>query len=79
MFAFPGLGNAIISAYNAIEFWVDYGVDVAAYAAGWIPLGWLIARPDQHLLRQPSSPPSNAIFYNIGWWVGGSISFLEAA
>ena len=37
LFAFPGLGNAIIGAYNAIEPWVAYGVDLADYALGWIP------------------------------------------
>ena len=42
LFAFPGLGNAIISAYNIIEPWVAYGVDVADWALGWIPFGWLI-------------------------------------
>ena len=52
LFAFPGLGNAIIGAYNTIEPWVAYGVEVADWALGWIPFGWLIGRPDQHLLRR---------------------------
>jgi hypothetical protein len=36
------LGNAIIGAYSAIEPWVAYGVDLADYALGWVPYGWLI-------------------------------------
>ena len=76
LFAFPGLGNAIISAYNIIEPWVAYGVDVADWALGWIPLGWLIG--DQiNIFYDSLEPAVQSIFYNIGWWVGGSISFWD--
>lgn len=74
LFAFPGLGNAIISAYNIIEPWVAYGVDLADYALGWIPYGWLIG--DQiNIFYDSLEPAVQSIFYNLGWWIGGSISF----
>lgn len=74
LLAFPGLGNAIIGAYNAIEPWVAYGVDVADWALGWIPFGWIIG--DQiNIFYDSLEPAVQSIFYNIGWWVGGSISF----
>ena len=76
LFAFPGLGNAIIGAYNIIEPWVAYGVDVADWALGWIPFGWLIG--DQiNIFYDSLEPAVQSIFYNIGWWVGGSISFWD--
>ena len=76
LFAFPGLGNAIINAYNIIEPWVAYGVDVADWALGWIPFGWLIG--DQiNIFYDSLEPAVQSIFYNIGWWVGGSISFWD--
>src|SRR6185312_7619243 len=73
LFAFPGLGNAIINAYNIIEPWVAYGVDLADYALGWIPFGWLIG--DQiNIFYDSFEPAVQSIFYNLGWWIGGSIS-----
>lgn len=77
--AFPGLGNAIISAYNAIEFWVDYGVEWAAYAAGWIPwVGWIAADQINIFYDALIEPIARAITYNIAYWIGGSKSFLQA-
>ena len=74
--AFPGLGNAIITAYNIIEPWVAYGVDLADYALGWIPFGWLIG--DQiNIFYDSFEPAVQSIFYNLGWWIGGSISFWQ--
>src|SRR5882757_10332826 len=40
---FPGIQNAIINAYNVIDPWVDYGVNVAQYAVGWIPVASFFA------------------------------------
>jgi hypothetical protein len=74
LLAFPGLGNAIIGAYNAIEPWVAYGVDVADWALGWIPFGWVVG--DQiNIFYDSFEPAVRAIFYNLGGWIGGSISF----
>ncbi len=76
LLAFPGLGNAIITAYNIIEPWVAYGVDLADYALGWIPFGWLIG--DQiNIFYDSFEPAVQSIFYNLGWWIGGSISFWQ--
>jgi hypothetical protein len=60
LFAFPGLGNAIIGAYNAIEPWVAYGVDLADYSLGWIPYGWLIG--DQINIFYDSLEPAGNLF-----------------
>ena len=78
LLAFPGLGNAIINAYNAIEFWVDYGVDVAAYAVGWVPFGWIIGDQIQIFYNSLIEPIARTITYNLGWWIGGSVSLLQA-
>ncbi|HKV22077.1 MAG TPA: hypothetical protein VJR50_23850 [Mycobacterium sp.] len=76
LLAFPGLGNAIIGAYDLIEPWVAYGVDVADWALGWIPFGWVIG--DQiNIFYDSFEPAVQSIFYNLGSWIGGSISFWE--
>jgi hypothetical protein len=36
------LANFIDAAYLAIEPWVEYAFEVAAYVVSWIPYGWLI-------------------------------------
>jgi hypothetical protein len=36
------IGSSIKAIYNAIEPWVEWGFDLAAYAVGWVPyVGWL--------------------------------------
>jgi hypothetical protein len=38
----PNLADTIDSVYIAVEPWVQYGFEVAAYALGWVPwVGWL--------------------------------------
>ena len=78
LFAFPGLGNAIIGAYNFIEPIVAYGVEWAQYLVGWIPFGGLISDQIGIFYYDLIEPIARAITYNIAYWIGGSKSFLEA-
>jgi hypothetical protein len=56
------IGSSIKNVYNAVEPWVRWGFDVAAYAVGWIPwVGWLA--------------PQITIFYNLGERIVRSITF----
>ncbi|GFG55307.1 hypothetical protein MAGR_67480 [Mycolicibacterium agri] len=77
LIAFPGLGNAIKDAYNFVEYWVDYGVDVAAYAVGWLPFGWVAADQIQIFYNSLIEPVARTITFNIADWVGGSQTFLQ--
>jgi hypothetical protein len=55
-------GSTIKNVYNAVEPWVRYGFDLAAYAVGWVPyVGWLA--------------PQITIFYNFGERIARSITF----
>lgn len=73
--AFPGLSNAIIGAYDAIMPWVDWGVNTAVYAVGWIPVvNWFTPQIDifyYDLIR----PIITSAVFNIAYWVGGIQSF----
>jgi len=72
-----GFEDAIINTYRAIEPWVRWGFELAAYAVGWVPwVGWLA--------------PQIMIFYNFGEriveslvvnsanWLWGPLSFVNA-
>lgn len=80
--SFPDVvgGNSIDSAikniYNAIEPWVEWGFDVAAYAVGWIPyVGWLA--PQIEIFYNFGERIVRSITFNIADWLGGNISFWD--
>jgi hypothetical protein len=68
------IGSSIIGVYNAVEPWVRYGFDVAAYAVGWIPyVGWLA--PQVTIFYNFGERITRSITYNIAYWLDGNISF----
>jgi hypothetical protein len=74
------VGNSIDSAiknvYNAVEPWVEWGFDVAAYAVGWIPyVGWLA--PQIEIFYNLVERIVRSITFNIADWLGGNVSFWD--
>lgn len=74
------VGNSIDSTiknvYNAIEPWVEWGFDVAAYAVGWIPyVGWLA--PQISIFYDFGERIVRSITFNVADWLGGNISFWD--
>jgi hypothetical protein len=68
------IGNSIIGIYNAVEPWVRYGFDLAAYAVGWVPyVGWLA--PQITIFYNFGERIARSITYNIAFWLDGNISF----
>jgi hypothetical protein len=68
------IGSTIKDVYNAIEPWVRYGFDLAAYAVGWIPLvGWLA--PQITIFYNFGERIARSITYNIADWLDGQITF----
>lgn len=70
----------LTAGYEFIQYWVDYGVDVAEWALGWIPGGWIIGDQVDIFYNTLIRPIANAIFYdavvpivndplNFGIWV----------
>ncbi|MBY0291578.1 MAG: hypothetical protein K2X52_31255 [Mycobacteriaceae bacterium] len=71
-------GNSIDSTikniYNAVEPWVEWGFDVAAYAVGWVPyVGWLA--PQISIFYNFGERIVRSITFNVADWLGGNISF----
>ena len=66
----PSLGNITINTYNAVEPWVRWGFDLAAYAVGWIPyVGWLA--PRIMIFYNFGERITRSIAYNVGYWLNG--------
>lgn len=73
--ALPGLESAIITAYDVIMPWVDWGVNLGIYATQWIPVvNWFTPQISifyYSLIR----PIITSAVFNIAYWVGGTVSF----
>jgi hypothetical protein len=68
------IGGTIKNVYNAIEPWVRYGFELAAYVVGWIPyVGWLA--PQITILYNFGERIARSITYNIADWLDGHVSF----
>ena len=68
------IGGTIKNVYNAIEPWVRYGFELAAYAVGWIPyVGWLA--PQITIFYNFGERIARSITFNIADWLDGKISF----
>jgi hypothetical protein len=74
---FAPIGDAIESAYLAIEPWVQYGFELASYAAGWVPwIGWIVG-PQIMFFYNLFEPMVQSGLFNILDWLGGSITFVQ--
>ena len=68
------IGTSIKGIYNAVEPWVQYGFDLAAYAVGWVPyVGWLA--PQITIFYHFGERIARSITFNIADWLDGRISF----
>jgi hypothetical protein len=74
---FPGIQNAIINAYNVINPWVDYGVNLAQYAVGWIPVASFFAPQIGIFYYSLIEPIMTSAVYNTAYVLGGSIGIIQ--
>jgi PE family len=75
--AAPGtIGNAIQNAYLAIEPWVQYGFNLAAYAVGYLPYVGLLA-PQIYFFYDLFEPIVQSGLFNTLDWLGGTIAFSQ--
>ncbi|MUM31740.1 hypothetical protein [Mycolicibacterium sp. CBMA 361] len=70
------IGSSIKGIYNAVEPWVRYGFDLAAYAVGWVPyVGWLA--PQITIFYNFGERIARSITYNIADWLDGRVTFAQ--
>ncbi len=60
-----GLSSAIISGYQFIQYWVDYGVQLADYVLGFIPYGYLIGDQVSIVYFNLVRPISDSVVYGL--------------
>jgi hypothetical protein len=76
--AFPGVADAIINGYNAVLPYVNYGVDLAQYAVGWIPVAGIFAPQIGIFYYNLIQPIVTSAVYNTAYVIGGNIGFIQA-
>lgn len=64
-------GDAIINGYNAIEPWVQYGVELSAWAVGWVPWPIGLAGPQATIVYSGIEPVTQAVVYSTAYLVDG--------
>ena len=74
---FPGIQDAIINAYNVINPWIDYGVNLAQYAVGWIPVASFFAPQIGIFYYSLIEPIMTSAVYNTAYVLGGSIGLVQ--
>lgn len=70
------LGDAIKAGYLLIEPYVQYGFELATYAAGWVPWVGFLA-PQIMFFYNLFEPMVQSGLFNIIDWLQGSISFAQ--
>ena len=74
---FPGIQDAIINGYNLVIPWVDYGVNLAQYAVGWIPVASFFAPQIGIFYYDLIRPIVTSAVYNFAYVIGGSIGLVQ--
>ena len=70
------VSSLIKNTYNAVEPWVQWGFELAAYAVGWVPyVGWLA--PQIMIFYNLGERIVRSITFNIADWIGGQVSFAQ--
>jgi hypothetical protein len=75
-FGAASIGDAIENAYLAIEPWVQYGFNLAAYAVGYLPLIGILA-PQINFFYYLFEPIVQSALFNTLDWLGGTIAFSQ--
>jgi hypothetical protein len=71
-----GINDSIKNIYNAIEPWVEWGFDVAAYVVGWIPwVGWFA--PQISILYDFGEAIVRSFVFNGADWLFGPLGFNQ--
>lgn len=75
--ALAPIGDAIIGLYNTVEPWVAYGVNLVAWAAGWVPFVGLLA-PQINIFYDLGESVVQSLLFNTIYWLDGTNNFGES-
>ncbi|CAM4446811.1 PPE-repeat proteins [Mycobacterium basiliense] len=70
------VATAIENLYYSVEPWVEYGFNVAAWAAGWLPYIGILA-PQINFFYYLFEPMVQSALFNTLDWLDGTITFSQ--
>lgn len=70
------VAQAIQSIYTGVEPWVEYGVNLVAWAAGWVPLVGLLA-PQINIFYDLGESIVESLLFNTTDFLAGLVSFSD--
>ena len=73
-----GIGQGILAVYNAVLPWVDYGVELASYVVGWIPVVGIFAPQINIVYFSFIRPVANSVVNNLAGVLEGTIGIGSA-
>ena len=69
-------GDLIINGYNAIEPWVQYSVELGAWAIGWLPWPIGLAAPQMNIAYSGIQPITQALVYSTAYLIDGEFDLI---
>ncbi|MFM9034253.1 MAG: hypothetical protein ACKOQ4_08195 [Mycobacterium sp.] len=69
-------GEGIINAYNAIEPWVQYSVELGAWAVSWLPWPIGLAAPQMNIAYNAIQPITQASVYSLAYLIDGEFDLI---
>lgn len=75
--AASGFADFIESLYLGVEPWVQYGVNLVAWAVGWVPFVGLLA-PQINIFYDLGESVVRSSVFNTVEWLTGDIGFFQA-
>jgi len=69
-------GDLIINGYNAIEPWVQYSVELGAWAVGWLPWPIGLAAPQMNIAYSGIEPVTQALVYSTAYLIDGEFDLI---
>jgi hypothetical protein len=69
-------GDFIINGYNAIEPWVQYSVELGAWAIGWLPWPIGLAAPQMNIAYSGIEPVTQALVYSLAYLIDGEFDLI---
>jgi hypothetical protein len=70
-------GERIINGYNAVQPWVQYGVELGAWGVGWLPWPIGLIAPQLNIGYSAVEPLSRALVYSVAYAVDGQPELIQ--
>ena len=69
-------GDSIINGYNAIEPWVQYSVELGAWAVSWLPWPIGLAGAQLNIAYSGIQPVTEALVYSTAYLIDGEFDLI---